>query len=342
MKKIKFLHIACIICIVFALPFCNKKEKVSFITAKDAVTFNQLIYKDSLKENLAKVSPNYSIAWQPTEVNGNYAVVVKNKQTTQYALIIRGSLIEFSEKGFHNFIIQDFNIFTFKDWAHTDTVKNAAISNGSYIAFENLQQLKDSSTKLSLEEFLKNELPENASLIITGHSLGGNMAQTYASYIWQKLSKTQRSNTNIISFGATAVGNKYFVQDLEEKFPQGERYEIEKDIAPKFPSVTKLGNIASILGIDSALGINKNEEGSISKAINIVSAIAENFNIIGEQNTFEQSMKHQKIITDKIIQDEIKNEIGIVNIINEAYFFHKIDQYAKHFGAEEIDKVLEK
>jgi hypothetical protein len=53
-------------------------------------------------------------------------------------------------------------------------------------------------------------------------------------------------------------------------------------------------------------------------------------------------MKHQKIITDKIIQDEIKNEIGIVNIINEAYFFHKIDQYAKHFGAEEIDKVLEK
>jgi hypothetical protein len=342
MKKISFLLFLTTLCLAILFPYCNTKEKVSFITAKDAVVFNQLIYKDSLKENIAKVLPNYSIAWQPREVNGNYAVVLKNKTAAQYAIVIRGSLIEFSEKGFQNFIIQDFNVFTFKDWPHTDTVKKAAISNGSFEAFENILQLKDTSTKKTLEDFLTNELPSNASLIITGHSLGGNIAQTYASYIWHKLNKSQRNNTNVISFGVTAIGNKYFVKDLEEKYPTGERYEIEKDIAPKFPSINKLGNIASILGVDSILGINKNVEGSISKAINLVSSIAENLNIIGEQNTFEQSMKHQKIITDRIKKEESKEEIGIFNVIQDAYFYHKIDQYANHFGVEEIDKVLNK
>jgi Lipase (class 3) len=342
MKKMKAFF--CFTSIVFIVCFtsCKTKEKVSFISAKEAVVFNQLIYKDSLKEKLLIVQPNYEIVWQPNEVNGNYAVVLKNKTVAQYALIIRGSLIEFSEKGFQNFIIQDFNIFTFKDWQYTDTVKKAAIANGSYIAFENLLQLKDTSTNKSLEDFLKNEIKENASLIITGHSLGGNMAQTYSSYLWQKLDKTQRSNTNIISFGATAVGNKYFVKDLEEKYPFGERYEIEKDIAPKLPSVEKLGNIASILGVDSALGINKNSEGNISQLISIVSTVAKGFNIINEENSFEQSIKHQKIITDSIKKENTKEEIEIINIINDAYFYHKIDQYAKHFGTDEIDKILKK
>ncbi len=342
MKAIKFLSFVCSVYFIVLFTSCNKNEKVNFIESKDAAILNQLIYKDSLKENLRYILPLYKIVWQPNEVNGNYAVVLKNINTPQYALIVRGSLIEFSEKGFQNFIIQDFNIFTFKDWSYTDTVKKAAISNGSYIAFENLLQLKDTATQKSLEDFLKNELAENASLIITGHSLGGNMAQTYASYIWQKLNTAQRSHTNVISFGATAVGNKYFVKDLEDKFPLGERYEIEKDIAPKFPSVEKLGNIATLLGIDSALGINANAEGNISSLIGIVSTVAKGFNLLNEENSFEQSMKHQKIIKSKIKTETSTENIEILNIINDAYFYHKIDQYAKHFGAAEIDKVLKK
>ncbi len=340
MKVLKSLCFVCTICLLVFFSACKKNEKINFIASKDAAIFNQLIYKDSLKENLQKVLPVYKIVWQPKEVNGNYAVVLKNINTPQYALIIRGSLIEFSEKGFQNFIIQDFNIFTFKDWPYTDTVKKAAISNGSFVAFDNMLQLKDSTNNKSLEDFLKNELSENASLIITGHSLGGNMAQTYASYIWQKLNNTQRNHTNVISFGATAVGNKYFVKDLEDKFPLGERYEIEKDIAPKFPSVEKLGSIASILGIDSALGINANAEGNIAQLIGIVSTVAKGFNLINEENSFEQSMKHQKSIKSIIKKEVLKEEIEILNIINDAYFYHKMDQYAKHFGAEEIDKIL--
>lgn len=342
MKKYNVFILFSFFSILICFVACNKKETVHFVAAKEAAIFNQLIYKDSLKENLLKVQANYEIVWQPKEVNGNYAVVLKNKKAAQYALIIRGSLIEFSEKGFQNFIIQDFNVFTFKDWTYTDTVKKAAISNGSFVAFQNLQQLKDTTTQKTLEDFLINELSDDATLIITGHSLGGNMAQSFASYIWQKLNNSQRKNTNIISFGATAVGNKYFVKDIEEKFPLGERYEIDKDIAPKFPSVEKLGNIASILGIDSALGIHTNAEGNIAKVISMVNTVAKGLNIITEENSFEQTIKHQKKISANFKKEETKEENKLVRIINDAYFYHKIDQYANYFGAEEIDEVLKK
>ena len=129
---------------------CNsgktKQPSISFLEAKDVVLLNQLIYKENIKDSFAKYAPSFEIVFLPRAVNGNYAIIAKNKTIDQYPLIIRGSMIEFSNEGFQNFILQDFNIFTIKPWNYADTVKEAYISQGTYIGFQNLLQLKDNTT----------------------------------------------------------------------------------------------------------------------------------------------------------------------------------------------------
>jgi hypothetical protein len=104
-KIISYLLPACIV----ILAACNTKGKkeqtiTPFLSAKEAVHLNQLIYKDSSNEAFAKYAQAYEVIFLPKAVDGNYAIIAKNKTKEQYALIIRGSVIEFSNEGFQNFI----------------------------------------------------------------------------------------------------------------------------------------------------------------------------------------------------------------------------------------------
>jgi hypothetical protein len=161
--------------LIATLFACNshktkKKEVSPFLTAKEVVLLNQVVYKENIKDSFAKYAPNYEIVFLPKAVNGNYAVIAKNKTADQYALIIRGSLIEFSNEGFQNFILQDFNIFTIKPWNYADTVKESYISQGTYVGFQNLLQLKDIITGLSVKDFIETKIPTGSSIVVTGHS----------------------------------------------------------------------------------------------------------------------------------------------------------------------------
>ncbi len=139
-----------------------------FLSAKEAVRLNQLIYKDSINEAFAKYAPAYEVVFLPKAVDGNYAIIAKNKTTEQYALVIRGSVIEFSNEGFQNFILQDFNIFTIKKWEYADTVKEAYISKGTYIGFQNLLQLRDIATGLTIKEFIEQKIPTVPAWLLPG------------------------------------------------------------------------------------------------------------------------------------------------------------------------------
>jgi pimeloyl-ACP methyl ester carboxylesterase len=256
--------------------------------------------------------------------------------------VVRGSLIEFSKEGFKNWV-QDFNIFNLQPWIYTDTVKKAYVANGAYNGYQNMVLLKDITTQKTLEQFIES-LPKNASIVLSGHSLGGNLAQVYASYLWNKLNKNQRHRITIISFGATVVGNTFFAQDLEEKFPNAERYEIDKDIAPKFPSIEKLSSISSILGADSLLGLTglAGEKEVISKGINILNTIAKEFNVIPKENNYTQSVKHLKLIQTSETDFATLHNEAILGVLEKVYYYHRIDQYAKHFNVPSLDGVLKK
>jgi hypothetical protein len=318
----------------------NSKETskpASYFTAKEAVQFNQLIYKDSTNEAFSKYAPAYNIVFMPKAIDGNYAIIAKNKTAEQYALIIRGSVIEFSNEGFHNFILQDFNIFTIKKWEYADTVKEAYISKGTYIGFQNLLQLRDVASGLSIKEFIEQKIPAGASIVVTGHSLGGNLAYPLAGYLKKQLPIGKKENLQLITFGATAAGNAAFVQDLDDKFPDGERYTTNLDIAPVFPDIDEIGKMAKLIGLDTVLQLgNISKELNAGNLLNIAGEILEKTNIINKTNKYVQSKKHLRLLT-KTDTTTSATPLSVDAIFNKAYQFHKIDMYAELLGSKKIE-----
>ncbi|MFM2338429.1 MAG: hypothetical protein RL115_1622 [Bacteroidota bacterium] len=320
----------------------QESKPAPFFSAKEIVQFNQLIYKDSIEAAILKNAPAYQPIFIPTPIGGNYAVIVKAKKAQQYALVIRGSVMEFSNEGFQNFIIQDFNIFKIKKWPYSDTTKEAYLSNGAWIGFQNLLQLRDVQTGLSIKEFIEQKIPSNASLVITGHSLGGNLAYPLAGFLKKMLATEKKLAMQLITFGAPAAGNAAFVQDMEDKFPDAERYVAAKDIAPAFPDTEKIAELAYILGLDSVVQLGNLNLSGISKELNaknllnIANEILEKTNVINKTNKYVQSQKHLRLLT---ITDSSASvtPFTVDAIFNKAYQFHKVDMYAELLGSKKIE-----
>lgn len=321
----------------------GKKEQADapYLTAKEVVRLNQLIYKDSSAAALSKYAPEYEAVFIPRAVDGNYAIIAKKKTAEQYALVIRGSVIEFSNEGFQNFILQDFNIFRIKAWNYTDSVKEAYISQGAWTGFQNLLQLRDIVTGLSMKEFIVQKLPAHASLVVTGHSLGGNLAYPLAGYLKKELPADKKVRLQIITFGAPAAGNAAFVKDLEGKFPEGERYVSRLDIAPAFPDLERISELAKLTGLDSVLQIGKLSLGGVDADIkaesllSIAGELLKKTNVINETNQYIQSNLHLRVLnvkTDSLPQTALSTDA----IFDRAYRFHRVDMYAELLGEKPL------
>lgn len=336
MKKINLLLPAVLILLLSGCkPKSKKQEQASFLTAAEVVRLNQLVYKPALKDSLTSYAPDFEIVYLPQSVSGNFAYIAKKKDSLQYALVIRGSLIEFSNDGFQNFILQDFNIFKQKKWEYADTVKEAWLARGTYLGFQNLLQLKDVATRLSIKEFIEQKIPAGASLVITGHSLGGNLAYPMAGYLKKELKGVIKQNLQLITFGAPAAGNAAFVQDMDEKFPAAERYTIDRDIAPAFPDNKRIGEIAQMLGLDKALHI-KELSLDAGDLLSIAGELLEQTNIINKDNKYVQSERHLRILkTNAASADSV--ELSAEVLFGRAYEFHKVDRYAELLGVKPLN-----
>jgi hypothetical protein len=342
MQRILFRFMFFTVAMFTACNTNKKKEQkiASFLSAKEAALLNQLVYKPNLKDTLIKYAPDYEIVYLPEAVNGNFAFIAKNKSTEQYALVIRGSLIEFSNEGFQNFILQDFNIFTMKKWEYADTVKSAYIGQGTSVGFNNLLQLKDAATGLSIKEFIEQKIPANASIVVTGHSLGGNLAYPLAGYLKKELPADKKNRLQLITFGAPAAGNDAFVQDMEEKFPNAERYAIDRDIAPMFPDMDRIEQLSKLIGIDSVLDLGSLKINGVSSdagdLLNIAGKILKATNIIPEGNKYVQSQKHLRVLSSTLLGPS-PDAASVDAMFERAYKFHKVDAYAVLLGGKAIE-----
>ena len=102
-------------------------------------------------------------------------------------------------------------------------VPNAWISQGSSQALGDVLQLADDETGITLQDFLPT-LPEKAYLVVTGHSLGGNLASVMGPWIATNVPNYISSNQpefppnlGVVTFAAPTAGDQVFAEYLNRQ-----------------------------------------------------------------------------------------------------------------------------
>lgn len=337
MSKIRFILFASLFFIS-----CNDQNKKATEEQKPftditACLFSQIAYCPDPQQQLNKHLPEWRVVWNATALNGNHMFVATDKKN--YTIAIRGSLIEFSWDAFENWIYQDLNIGTQEKWNYANT-SGAKISTGSYRGFQNLIQLKDKTSGKDVLTFLKENTKDKNPIIITGHSLGGNLATVLASYISFKLKESNHKNDiNVITFAAPAAGNAMFAEDFNEKFPNSVRIENEGDIVPKFPCVSAVASLSKLysdsLSADQITVGYKNINTSLSNVFRGISTIITGLQLTSGFSNFTQTNRSGTIIKVKLSGKNNSNDAG--SWFSEAGYQHGIAQYAVALNAPVLD-----
>lgn len=314
------------------------KPEVPVFTDVMACTLSEISYCSSPQNTIQKYMPGWKLIWNPVAINGNYAFVATDG--FNYAVAIRGSLIEISWAAFDNWIYQDLNVATQRKWDFTDSVSSAKISQGSYEGWQNLQKLTDTTTGTSLIQILDSLIKPSTPLYITGHSLGGNLATVYASWLWTNFKNRgqQRQHIDVITFAAPAAGNAAFARDFNKKFPEAMRYENTNDIVPKFPVADKVGDLGKLyVPVPAASEIPVGYKFltiKLSTFFTTVELALKALEISNGNSEYTQPCGNGKLITIPLSGSNKANDV--TDWFAEAGYQHGVERYAVAMGAPVI------
>jgi triacylglycerol lipase len=307
-------------------------------TDTSACIFSEIAYCSNAQQQLDKYLPGWKVVWSPLSVHGNYAFVATDGNT--YIIAFRGSLISFTEDAFSNWIYHDLNVAIQDKWPYS-SVEKTSISQGSYIAWQNLEKMKDKVSGKTLWSFLSENVTDKYPLILTGHSLGGNMATVYASYLWWKFNEAKRpkNNINVITFAAPAPGDKAFADDFNAKFPASERIENTNDIVPKFPCSNRISALSDLFSPSlSATSISIGYKEITTKLSSVFILMGTALDLLELKSDFYGYINtngNGKLITISLSGKKSNNDAA--GWFAEAGYQHGMAQYATAFGAPVIN-----
>jgi len=211
--------------------------------AQSAVFLSYVAYAADASKDISTYLPGWKVVWNGTQTyDGNYAFIAVDPTGEIYGLAIRGSLnpeeIFKNWDAFANWILEDLDVITQVNWPYANT-SDALIASGTNTAFTNVQTMQDTmGSGLSIADYLiANVIKAGKQVIITGHSLGANIANVYTSYFVTTVTQQNLSTSNIslYTFAAPAAGNAAFAKDLDTKLPAAWHYQNSNDIIPNFP-----------------------------------------------------------------------------------------------------------
>jgi len=313
-------------------------------TAQTAVLLSSITNSSNPSQDMDTLLPGWTIVWNGRETfDGNYAFIAADPSYTQYALAIRGSLppndIFDNWYEFTNWILEDLDVLTRVNWPYV-TSGEALISKGTFTAFTNVQNMKDTTGAMgSIFDYLKvNAVLANKKIIITGHSLGGNIANVYASYfISALLQEGYSADTHLYTFAAPAAGNSNFATDLDNKLSNAWHYENRYDIVPKFPVSTSILEVASLfLPEPLAAEIMVTHDGhdfTLKEAITLLAGIFYLYDYKQQSNNYT------------VFSNELDNQYEnntIKDWLCQAGYQHAISNYANFLNVSLTSELAER
>ena len=179
----------------------------------------------------ALIGSSWTLAWGPCVYQDNNSGVVdnamfvaQNTATNTFVIAIAGTSLHSS----FDKITEDASVNPIMAWPYDQTMPSGAafpadvcIAKGTSIGVDTLQGMQDSKGR-SLEAFLQSVQSNSATLVFTGHSLGGALAPTLACALITQgaLDLSQWGPVYVYPTAGPTPGNGAFVTLFQTLFPQ--------------------------------------------------------------------------------------------------------------------------
>jgi hypothetical protein len=310
----------------------NNGNSTALKNALNAVQLCNVAMDFNPVKDIGRLMPGWKIVWNGGKVSDpNYVFVAVDDTGQNYALVIRGSV---------NAIFSDWDVFV--DWAVEDldvafaywpfaSTSLPCVSAGAYIAFTSMLLMQDTlgSQQFLIDYLLANVVGKGKQLVITGHSLGGNVANVYTSYFVETLKRKGLSTNNIslFTFAAPASGNGDFVKDLDDKLPTAWHYQNTNDAIPNFPVPDGLGDTGNLYSPQPAASLI---DVTFQEKQYTLKEVFDLLGIIFLKANYQQPNNNYVKFTAKLDTNFVDNTIQ--NWLSQAGQQHQLFNYAGYFG----------
>lgn len=298
---------------------------------------SEISYCKGQDDSIRKYLPGWSLVWDPAAINGNHCFIAK--KDSLLVLSIRGSLLEFSEAAFNNWVLQDLNVKDQLDWPFSAQA-GAKVSVGAFTGWKNITDMRDNVHHQTLLQFVDSACGPGSTLLITGHSLGGNLSTVCASWLYDHFHRSTKPlpGLNVITYAAPAAGNEAFAADYLHKFPGSTRYENVNDIVPKFPVADRVADLGHLYYPGPMATEIKVGYGFLKMGLtNVFTGMQLTLKGIGIANGNSPYMQTNG--NGFPVQVPLSGKFSASTVANwfaEAGYQHSMEQYAKALGAPVI------
>ena len=170
----------------------------------------------------------WQVVWGPAELGGDLVYIAAGPDQ-EHAVVVRGTIVD---NVFD--LIQDSEIGVQVPLPFpAPSFPEARISRGASAAWQNLSSMRarvGSSSGSTMLQFLE-QVPAGSRVLVTGHSLGGQMAGVVSAWLDSALPAGKMALTPI-TFAAPTAGDHEFASHFDVVFDEGTRYYSDLDVVP--------------------------------------------------------------------------------------------------------------